>query len=111
MAGGAEAYTRALRIFSKARVERARRIQRERFADDGIKVNSNMREVHIKKYCRLSRECEGIIKDAFERFRLSARARSRIIKVARTIADLDLSEEIKPAHVLEAVSYRSGDFK
>ena len=95
----------------KARVERARHIQRERFADDGIKVNSNMREVHIKKYCRLSRECESILKDAFERFRLSARARSRIITVARTIADLDLSEEIKPAHVLEAVSYRSGDFK
>ena len=93
----------------KARVEKARLIQRERLSEDGMTVNSNMGEKQIKKYCRLSKECENILKDAFERFRLSARARTRIIKVARTIADLDFSEDIRPEHVLEAVSYRSGD--
>lgn len=94
----------------KARVERARAVQRERFrGEDGMCVNADMGERQIKKYCRLSAECEKILKSAFERLNLSARARSRIIKVARTIADLDLSEEIKPKHVLEATSYRNFD--
>lgn len=91
----------------KARVERARSIQRERFAGEGICTNSNMGEKQIKKYCRLSAECEKILREAFESLLLSARARSRIIKVARTIADLDLSENILPRHILEATSYRS----
>ena len=94
----------------KVRVERARAIQRERFTDeDGVAVNADMGEKQIKKYCRLSPECECILKGAFERLNLSARARSRIIKVARTIADLDLSQDIKPKHVLEATSYRNFD--
>ena len=95
----------------KARVEQARAIQRERFREENIKVNANMGEKQIKKYCRLSAESEGILRSAFEALHLSARARSRIIKVARTIADLDFSEDIKPAHILEAVSYRSADVK
>jgi magnesium chelatase family protein len=93
----------------KARVERARAIQRERFKDDGITVNANMGERQIKAYCHLSPECEKILSDAFARLALSARARSRIIKVARTIADLDFSIDIKPEHVLEAASYRNFD--
>lgn len=95
----------------KERVERARAIQRERFADEGMTVNANMGEKQIKKYCRLSSESERILRNAFERLNLSARARSRIIKVARTIADLDFSAEIKPSHILEAVSYRNADLK
>lgn len=95
----------------KERVERARAIQRERFKGDGISVNANMGEKQIKKYCRLSAECEEILKNAFQALHLSARGRSRIIKVSRTIADLDLSEDIKPCHVLEAVSYRSKEIK
>ncbi len=94
----------------KARVERARAVQRERFrGEEGVTVNADMGERQIKKFCRLSPECERLLKTAFERLNLSARARSRIIKVARTIADLDLSEEIKPQHVLEATSYRNFD--
>lgn len=94
----------------KARVERARAIQRERFlGETDISVNADMGERQIKKYCALSPECESILKTAFERLNLSARARSRIIKVARTIADLDLSQEIKPKHILEAASYRNFD--
>ncbi len=92
----------------KERIEKAREIQRERFREDGISVNAEMGEKHIKKYCRLTRESEDVLKSAFESLRLSARARSRIIKVARTIADLDYSAEISPAHILEAVSYRGG---
>lgn len=95
----------------KARVEKARAIQRERFREENITVNANMGEKQIKKYCRLSAESEGILRGAFETLHLSARARSRIIKVARTIADLDFSENIKPAHILEAASYRSADVK
>lgn len=95
----------------KERVERARAIQRERFKDEDMSVNANMGERQIKKYCRLSAESESILKSAFQTLNLSARGRSRIIKVARTIADLDYSEDIKPAHVLEAVSYRTFERK
>lgn len=91
----------------KKRVETARTVQRVRFEGEPNLVNANMGEKQIKKYCRLSAECEDILRTAFETLRLSARARSRIIKVARTIADLDFSEEIKPEHILEATSYRS----
>ena len=93
----------------KKRVERARAIQRERFG--GPYTNANMGEKQIKKYCRLSAECEDILRGAFERLSLSARARSKIIKVARTIADLDFSAEIRPEHILEATSYRNFDIK
>ena len=95
----------------KARVERARLIQRERLAGEKMSVNALMGERQIKKYCRLSKECEEILRNAFESMHLSARARSRIIKVARTIADLELSENILPAHILEATSYRNMDLK
>ncbi len=91
----------------RKRVEFARKIQNERFRGDSIKTNAEMKEVHIKKYCKLNDECEAIIKSSFETLNLSARARSRIIKVARTIADLAFSEQIMPEHILEAVGYRS----
>lgn len=94
----------------KERVERARAIQRERFAnEDGITVNAAMGEKQLKKYCRLSAECEKVLKTAFETLHLTARARARIIKVARTIADLAFSNEIAPEHILEAASYRSAE--
>lgn len=95
----------------KKRVEKARAIQRVRFEGEPNKVNANMGEKQIKKYCRLSSECEDILRTAFVTLHLSVRARSRIIKVARTIADLDFSEEIKPEHILEATSYRSYEAK
>lgn len=90
----------------RERVQRARLIQRERFKEDNILTNSDMREKHIKKYCKLSDECEKILERSYQALSLSARARSRIIKVARTIADMSLSKEILPEHILEAVSYR-----
>ena len=72
-----------------------------------IKTNSEMGEKETREYCRLSRACEDVLRDAFDRLRLSARARSRILKVARTIADLELSENITPEHLYEAISYRT----
>ena len=91
----------------KARADRARKIQRERFQGTEISSNAEMGERETRQYCKLSAECEEILKDAFESLRLSARARSRIIKVARTIADLELSEDILPDHLYEAISYRT----
>ncbi|MEG9429889.1 MAG: YifB family Mg chelatase-like AAA ATPase [Christensenellaceae bacterium] len=92
----------------RKRVNRTRKIQAERFKNDGISVNADMREKHIAKYCVLSRECENILKNAYESLHLSPRARSRIIKVARTIADMDLYDDILPKHLLEAINYRNG---
>ncbi len=90
----------------KKRVNRTREIQKNRFINDGVLTNSDMGEKHIQKYCKLTKECEDILKRAYETLHLSPRARSRIIKVARTIADMELYEQIMPAHILEAISYR-----
>ncbi len=90
----------------KERVNRTRAIQKKRFEKDGILTNSDMGERQLKKYCALSAECEEILKNAYETLHLSPRARSRIIKVARTIADMALYDDIRPEHILEAISYR-----
>lgn len=91
----------------KARTDAARKIQRERFEGRNVKTNSEMGERELREYCALSAECSAILKSAFERLKLSARARARILKVARTIADLDFSENIAPEHLYEAISYRT----
>ncbi len=93
----------------KKRVNRTRMIQRERFKEDGIRTNSEMSERQLEKYCVLSHESEKIMKMSFERLKLSARGRSRVLKVARTIADMELEDNILPRHILEAVGYRSFD--
>ena len=93
----------------KERVDVARRIQHNRFEEYGINVNAEMGERELNEFCRLTEEGDKILRAAFERLNLSARARGRIMKVARTIADLDSSEDILPKHVFEAVSYRIYD--
>lgn len=90
----------------KARADGARRIQRERFVNSHAQTNAQMGEKELREFCSLSKESEEVLRSAFESLRLSARARSRILKVARTIADLDYSEEILPEHLYEAISYR-----
>lgn len=69
-----------------------------------------MHEKQLEKYCSLSKESEQIMRVSFENLGLSARGRSRILKVARTIADMELEENILPKHILEAVGYRSFGF-
>ncbi len=93
----------------RERVNEARRIQRCRFEESAHKTNAEMGEREMRSFCSLSKECDDILRSAFERMHLSARARSRIIKVARTIADLDACEYIQPKHIFEAVSYRLYD--
>ena len=94
----------------RARVERARAVQRRRFEGRaGIHTNADMGERELRDFCPLDAACNEILRLSFERLHLSARARSRIIKVARTIADLAGAAEIAPEHIAEAVSYRSFD--
>ena len=88
------------------RVSRARYLQMERFSAEGIRTNSEMNGRQIKEYCRLSQECRDFLEKAVERTGMSARACNRILKIARTIADLQEDTEIGLAHLSEAISYR-----
>ena len=94
----------------RERVVKARMIQVQRFADvPGIHCNAQMTAKMIHKYCDIDEQCGMLLKNAMERLGLSARARDRILKVSRTIADLAGSENIKPEHLAEAIQYRSLD--
>ncbi len=95
----------------KARVNAAREIQLKRFKDSKIYSNSKMNEKEFKKYCSLTKECSDIIEMAFKKFNLSARAYNRILKVARTIADLEGKDNIEKQHIYEAIQYRTLDKK
>jgi magnesium chelatase family protein len=93
----------------RTRVIRAREIQLRRFNGDGIFSNSAMSPKQIREHCALDAECEGLLETAMNRQGLSARAHDRILKVARTIADLKSSENIRPGDISEAINYRSLD--
>ena len=95
----------------KERVAKAREIQNKRFEGTKIHNNSAMNSALVKKYCKLSPECEKVLEQAFAKLNLTARAHDRILKVARTIADLDGSENIELSHLIEAINYRSLDRK
>lgn len=90
----------------RKRVVMARKVQENRFTTDGLYTNSQMSNKHVKKYCKLDVDTERILKLAVEKWDLSARSYFRIIKVARTIADLDGSENILQKHMAEALQYR-----
>lgn len=93
------------------RVDFARNIQKERYEGLGIFSNSELTPALIEKFCKLDNSGKVIMKNAFDKLGLSARAYGRILKVARTIADLDGSENVLDKHLLEAVQYRSLDRK
>ena len=95
----------------KKRVDFARKVQTARYENQKIYSNSKMTNSMIKQYCKLDAESNQMLKLAFDNLKLTARAYNRILKVARTIADLDGSEDIKQEHVFEAINYRSLDDK
>ena len=95
----------------KKRVDLARKIQQKRYEKDAIYTNSQLSPKLIEQYCKLNNESKKILELAFHRLGLSARAYGRILKVARTIADLEQMENIGTEHVAEAIQYRSLDKK
>ena len=91
----------------KERVNAARAIQNRRFGAGSSMCNARMGPEEMRKFCQLDDECAGLMKDAFETMGLTARSYDRILKVARTVADMDGSEEIQPQHIAEAIQYRA----
>jgi len=89
----------------------AREIQKKRFSRYKISLNSQMRPADVRKHCQLDEKSELLLKNAFDKLKMSARAYDRILKVARTIADMEASEDIKLQHLGEALQYRSLDRK
>lgn len=95
----------------RARVEKARAIQRKRFEGTGITCNAKMSPKMTKDYCLLTKDANNLLKMAFEKLDLSARAYDKILRISRTIADLEGSKNVEVNHVAEAVQYRSLDRK
>jgi magnesium chelatase family protein len=93
----------------RERVIRAREIQLARLNGEGVFSNSAMSPKQIRVFCELDADCEALLENAMNRQGLSARAHDRILKVARTIADLDSSNNIQPSHISEAINFRSLD--
>jgi magnesium chelatase family protein len=93
----------------RQRVTRARQIQQDRFKSDGIYANAQMKPRHIRKYCRIDEASQNLMERAMNKLGLSARAYNRILKVSRTIADLEGGNKILSHHISEAIQYRSLD--
>ena len=93
----------------KERVDAARAIQSQRFADTGIPCNAQMTPPMVGRFCGLDARCDALMKSAFERMGLTARSHDRVLRVARTIADLDGAEHIGVEHLSEAIQYRNTD--
>lgn len=95
----------------KERVLKSRNVQKNRYKDLNIKLNSELTSREIKNYCKLTKKGEDIIKEAINSLALTARSYDRLLKVSRTIADLENSDIIKDEHLLEALQFRLSTFK
>jgi magnesium chelatase family protein len=95
----------------REQVSKVRDIQRQRFGADNATLNSRMSTRQLRKHCVLDAEGRRMLQTAMDELGLSARAHDRILRVARTVADLEGSKDIKAAHVVEAIGYRSLDRK
>ena len=93
-------------VMVQARVKAARLLQRERFKGTGLACNTEMTPVEVRKFCQTEESAQGLLKAAMKQLYLSARAFHRILKLSRTIADLEGSGIIKANHVAEAIQYR-----
>jgi len=94
----------------KARVDKARAIQQSRFADTGVSGNARLGRRALDKYCALDDACQKLMRGAFDRMGLTARSYDRILRLARTIADLDGSEVIQSVHLAEALQFRPPEY-
>ena len=95
----------------RKRVNRARAIQKKRYEGTSVNCNARLTTPMLKKYCILTNDANAFLKASFEKLSMSGRAYDRILKVARTIADLDESEVITKSHIAQAVRFRSLDRK
>ena len=95
----------------RTRVTQAQQIQHLRYQGTNFRFNSDLNATAVKKYCILGKEEENLMRETFEKLNLTARSYSRILKVARTIADLSGEENISTSHLGEAVCYRAMDKK
>jgi magnesium chelatase family protein len=95
----------------REKVGRAREVQRRRFGAESNRLNGRMTSKQLRKFCVLDAEGQGLLKNAMEGLGLSARAHDRILRVARTVADLEGSSDILPGHLSEAINYRTLDRK
>jgi magnesium chelatase family protein len=95
----------------RGQVSRVREIQRQRFGDASRALNGRMNTRQLRKHCALAADARQVMKSAMEELGLSARAHDRILRVARTVADLEGSAEVGSPHVVEAIGYRSLDRK
>ena len=93
----------------RQRVNGARDIQTRRYAGSAITCNAHMDTSALREYCKLDEACTSLMQQAFDRLQLTARSYDRILKVARTIADLDGAEQIGLSHLAEAIQYRTFD--
>lgn len=95
----------------RKRVEAARALQQERYKGTGVYCNARLTSALIQKYCVLTPLADKVLKDAFERMGMSARSYDRVLKIARTVADLDRAESIDVQHIAQAIRFRSLDRK
>jgi magnesium chelatase family protein len=90
----------------RARVNKARAVQHKRYKNSTLRCNAHIEPKQIEEYCNLTTECEKLMRSAFSKLSMTARSYDRILRVARTIADLEGAEAISPPHLAEAIQYR-----